>query len=188
MYLIIDKKTKAILHMSNSFSGEEKKPEEIFPSFDAATMVFGRAPEQFIPVSFAIENGVVKDLAPEPAAAPRETIAQARARTLNEFSEVALGTRRQLIPDHELMNAGLGIYEDDRVQSIRATVQAFRDEYHRVEAVVTKAKSVKELEAIKPSYPTAIATPKPKPKLSPAEAAIKLAEAQEALRKAMDGL
>ena len=43
MYLIINKKTKDILHMSNSFPGEDRKPEDIFPSFDPASMEFGRS-------------------------------------------------------------------------------------------------------------------------------------------------
>ena len=84
MYLIVDKKTKEILYMCNSFPGEEKKPEEIFPSFDPKTMEFGRSPEQYIPVNFTIRDGVVEDATPAPqaAAAPRETIAQARERML----------------------------------------------------------------------------------------------------------
>jgi hypothetical protein len=163
MYLIVDKRTKAILHMSNSFPGEDKKPVEIYPSFNAATMDFGRSPEQFIPANFAIENGVVKDLAP-PAAAPPETIAQVRDRVVRGFTDAALANRRLLVPDHQLMNAGLGMYDDERVQAIRATVQAFRDEVNRLEDAAAKAKSIQELEAIKPSFPTALVKPKMAPK------------------------
>jgi hypothetical protein len=160
MYLIVDKKTNAILHMSNSFAGEDKRPEEILPSFDPATMTFGRAPEQFIPASFTIVKGVVKDAAPA-AAAPAETVAQARERIVSGFTHAALSSRRQLIPDHQLMNAGLGLYDDERVEGIRATVQAFRDEVQRLEKAAAKAKSLKELEAIKPAFPTEVVTPKP---------------------------
>jgi hypothetical protein len=67
-----------------------------------------------------------------------------------------LTLRRQLVPDHQLLNAGIGLYDDDRSQSLRDTVQAFRDEYHRLEGLVAKAKSVKELDAIKPAFPTAL--------------------------------
>src|SRR5215831_16756720 len=104
MYLICDKKTKAILHMSNSLPGEDKKPEEIFPSFNPATMDFGRAPEQFIPIHFTIEKGVVKDLVP-PQAAPAENLAQARQRVLRSFTDASLSMRNQLIPDYQLLNA-----------------------------------------------------------------------------------
>jgi len=124
-------------------------------------MEFGRAPDQFIPVDFEIENGVVKDAAPAAAPAPHETVAQARERIVRGFTDAALAGRRVLVPDHQLMNAGLGIYDDDRVQAIRETVRAFRHEVHRLEKVAAKAKSIKELEAIRPSFPTAIVTPKP---------------------------
>jgi len=163
MYLIIDKKTKAILHMSNSFPGEDKRPEEIFPAFDAATMDFGRSPDQFIPVHFTIENGVVKDLAP-PTAPPPETLAQARDRVVRGFTDASVAARQLLIPDYQIMNAGLGMYDDDRVRAIRATVDAFRDEVNRLEAAAAKAKSIQELEAIKPAFPTAMVKPKPAPK------------------------
>jgi len=164
MYLIVDRKTKEILYMCNSFPDEEKKPEELFPSFDPATMEFGRSPEQFVPVNFTIKNGVVEDATPAPkaAAAPRETIAQARERTLYAFSEETLTKRRALVSDLQLMNAGIGLYDEDRVQAIRATTQAFREEYQRLEAAVAKARSFKDLEAITPSYPTEMISAKPK--------------------------
>ena len=58
---------------------------------------------------------------------------------------------------------GIGLYDDDRVEGIRATTQAFREEYQRLEAAVAKAKSLKDLEAITPSFPTEMITAKPKP-------------------------
>ena len=48
------------------------------------------------------------------------------------------------------------------VQDIRATTQAFREEYQRLEAAVAKARSFKDLEAITPSYPTEMISAKPK--------------------------
>jgi hypothetical protein len=166
MYLIVDKTTKAILHMSNSLPGEEKKPEEIFPTFNPATMDFGRAPDQFVPVKFAIENGVVKDLAPAQAT-PSENLAQARERVLREITNASLNARNQLIPDFQLLNAGLGIYDAERTQGIKNTVQAFRDEVHRLQQLVADAKSAKQLEAIKPSFPTAIIPAKPASTVKP---------------------
>ncbi len=157
MYLVIDKQSKAILHMSNSFPDEEKAAKDVFPEFDPATMEFGRSPEQYVPTEFTIENGVVKDLSPVVAAAEHvESIDQARQRRLAHFSEASFAARRELIPDHELMNAALGIYETDRVHSIRRTVEAFRDEYHRLAAAVGKAGSLSELNAIKAAFPKAV--------------------------------
>lgn len=173
MYLIIDKNTQVILHMSNSFPGEEdKKPKDLFPDFDSATMDFGKAPGQFIPVHFAIKDGVVIDLDP-PKPAPEPAIATLRERKLKEFEDLSLGLRRQLIPDHQLLNAGIGgIYDEARVQSIRDTVQAFRNEYARLEKAVAQANTAKELDAIKPSFPTAIVTPPkaPTPPIIPIQA------------------
>ena len=170
MYLIVDKAKKTILHMSNAYPGEDKKPDDLLPGFDAATMDFGRAPGPFIPVRFAIEDGVVKDLdAPPPAVAAvdlganavHETVDQARARKLHEFTAQSLWLRAKLIPDYQLLNAGLGLYDEARVQSLRATVQAFRDEVHRLEKAAAKAKTVKALDALQAAFPNALIAPKP---------------------------
>lgn len=161
MYLIVDKTTHAILHMSNAYPGEDKKPQDLLAGFDAATMDFGVSPEPYIPARFKIEAGVVKDLDPPPTAAPPETLEQAKARKLRKFSTLALALRAQLIPDHQLLNAGLGLDDDDWVQSLRSTVQAFRDEYRKLAAAVADAKSIKELEALQPAFPTALVSPKP---------------------------
>jgi hypothetical protein len=165
MYLIVDKASHTILHMSNAYPGEDKQPQDLLPGFDAATMDFGRSPESYIPARFVIESGVVRDLdaavpltappamAAEPAA---ETLSQARVRKLQGFEAQALSQRATLIPDFQLLNAGLGLYDDARVQALRATVQAFRDEYHRLEAAVAKAASLKELDALQPAFPTGL--------------------------------
>lgn len=161
MYLIIDRKTKAILHMCNSHPGEDKKAEDLFPAFDSAKMEFGRAPDQYIPEHFTIEKGVVKDVSPC-LEAPAETLAQARERKLREFSDLSQMQRRELIPDYQLMNAGLGLYEEERTRAYQGTVQAFRDEYHRLEALVAKAKTKKDLDAIKAAFPKAVVAIKKK--------------------------
>ena len=161
MYLIVDKASHAILHMSNAYPGQERQPQDLLPGFDPATMDFGRSPESHVPLRFAIEDGVVKDLdAAAPAAAPPETLAAARERKLHEFSTLSLALRAQLIPDFQLLNAGLGLYDPAWVQALRSTVQAFRDEYHRLEQAVAKAKTIKALEALQPSYPAAVQPPK----------------------------
>ncbi len=152
MYLIVDKKTNNILHMSNSFPGEDRKPEDLFPSFDAKTMEFGRAPEQLIPVKFAIQKGVVKDLDPAKPQ-PEDSLDQSKEKALKTFSDALLAHRRERFPDHQLLNAGLGIYEDDRVNAIKEAIEAYREEYHRLEKEVAKAKSHKDLGALVPAFP-----------------------------------
>jgi len=163
MYLIVDKASHNILHMSNAYPGEDKKPQDLLSSFDAETMDFGRSPGPYIPVRFVIEDGVVKDLDPAPPApteAPAETLDQARARTLHDITAQSLAQRAKLIPDHQLLNAGLGLYDAARVNTLRATVQAFRSEVARLEKAAGRAKTVKALEALKPAFPTALVAPK----------------------------
>lgn len=81
------------------------------------------------------------------------TLEQLKARMIERFSAQAFAHRRELVPDYRLQNAALGIYDEKTAADIRATVQAFRDEFHRLEAEVNKARSAKALEAIKPNYP-----------------------------------
>jgi hypothetical protein len=160
VFVIRDKKSKAILHMWQSVPGERRKPEELLPDFDAKTMEFGRTDALSVPASFDIENGVIKPLAPpepEVAAAPAPSLAQVKETTLAEFSRLSFELRKKLIPEHELQNAALGVYDDKRTQAIRDTVKAFRDEYKRLEAVVKKARSIKEVQALEPDFPTQVA-------------------------------
>ena len=49
MYVIVDKATQAVLHMSNSYPGEDREPKELMPGFDPATMDFARSPSQALP-------------------------------------------------------------------------------------------------------------------------------------------
>jgi hypothetical protein len=163
VFVIRDKKSKAILHMWQSVPGERRKPEELLPDFDSKTMEFGRTDALFVPASFDIENGVIKPLEP-PApeveaapAAPAPSLAQVKETTLAELSRLSFELRKKLIPDHELQNAALGVYDEKRTQAIRDTVKAFRDEYKRLEAVLKKARSIKEVQALKPDFPTQVA-------------------------------
>jgi hypothetical protein len=162
MFVIRDKKSKAILNMWQSMPGERRKPEELLPDFDAKTMEFGHTDTPSVPAHFDIVNGVIKPLeppAPEPEAtpaAPAPTLAQVKESTVAELSRLAFELRKKLIPEHELQNAALGVYDEKRTQAIRDTVKAFRDEYKRLEAVVKKAKSIKEVQAVKPDFPTQV--------------------------------
>jgi hypothetical protein len=61
MYIIVDKKTNAIIHMFNSIPERGKRPEEIYP-FDRVSMAFGSSPEQSTPRSGSPSRMSVKDL------------------------------------------------------------------------------------------------------------------------------
>jgi hypothetical protein len=160
MFVIRDKKSKAILHMQQSVPGERHKPEELFPDFDPKTMEFGRAETPAVPAYFTIENGVIKpEEPPAPegaAAAPAPTLDELKAATIAEASRLAFELRKKLIPDHEMQNAALGIYDEERTQAIRDTIKAFREEYKRFEAAVKKARSIKEVQSLKPDFPNEV--------------------------------
>lgn len=152
MYVVRNKKTKAIIHMANSMPGVERKPEEVFRGFDPETMEFGRFHEQYLPDSFTIEDGVVvsQDKPPKQT----ETLESLRAAKLAAASRLSFEQRQRLIADHEVLNAALGIYPEKRTKQIQATVKAFRDEYKRFEAALEKARTKKDVEAMEPKFPT----------------------------------
>jgi hypothetical protein len=156
MYLFIDKKTRAVIHVANASPGDDRSPGQIFRDFDPKTMDVGRAPDQFIPARFDIRDGIVVDL-DQPQ---KETLEQARARKKRELTDQALSLRRTMIPDYYLLNAGLGVYDDARVASLKATVNAFRDEVTRLEAKIAAAKSIKDLDTLPTKFPTALVVPK----------------------------
>jgi len=162
MFLIVDKKAKAILHMSNSIPGEDKKPEEVLPQFDPVAMEFGRAAEQYVPVRFTIENGVVKDLEP-PLSTPQETLAQARARVLREITNTSLANRARLIPDYQIMNAGLGLYDQQRTQAIRTRCKPFVPKCSAWKRLSLRSGRSRSLPpSSQPSFPTEVLSP-PRP-------------------------
>src|SRR5262249_32219021 len=129
------------------------KPKEVFLGFDPETMEFGRYHEQHLPEKFTIENGVVKSQ-DKPQEEPELDLKALKAIKLAAASRQAFHERQRLIPDHEAMNAALGIYPEKRVKQIQETVKAFREEYKRFEAALEKARSRKDVEALEPKYPT----------------------------------
>ena len=156
MYVFVDKQTRAVVHVANASDDDDRKPGEIFLGFDPNTMDVGRARDHFIPARFEIKNGLVVDLDP-PAA---ETLDQARARRKQEFTQQALALRSALAPDYQLLNAGLGVYDDARVASLRATVNAFRDEIKRLEDKLASAKTMKDVNNLVPKFPAMLIVPK----------------------------
>ncbi|HVE87616.1 MAG TPA: hypothetical protein VND93_32385 [Myxococcales bacterium] len=152
MYVVRLKKTKAIIHMVNSRPGVDLAPEQVFPGFDPKTMELGRYHEQHVPEHFEIEDGVIKSLdkAPKAPAVDLEALKEAK---LREASQRSFQLRQKLIPEHELLNAALGIYPAKRTKEIQETVKAFRDEYHRFEEKLKKAKTKKDVEALEVKFP-----------------------------------
>lgn len=150
MYVVRNKKTKALIQMANSVQGIDLKPEEVYRGFDPKTMEFGRYHEQHLPSEFEIVDGVVKSLEKEPVV----DLKTLKAQKLAAASRQAFEERLKLVPDHEMMNAALGVYPEKRTKQIQETVKAFREEYKRFEAALEKARSKKDVEALEPKFPT----------------------------------
>ena len=68
----------------------------------------------------------------------------------------ALEERARLIPDYRLANAALGIYDNNELESIRRTVNAFRNAVRDYCARVEKATSLRQLVIMRPRFPTRI--------------------------------
>lgn len=76
-----------------------------------------------------------------------------KKRKIEEFSELSFEIRETLIPEYKLVNVGLNIYDENETDSIKATIQAFRKEFYRLKVAIEKAKTVKEVEAVKEKFP-----------------------------------
>ncbi|HEY8212335.1 MAG TPA: hypothetical protein VIG99_32855 [Myxococcaceae bacterium] len=152
MYVVRNKKTKAIIHMVNSTPGVDLKPEEVFQGFDPKAMELGRFSEQYLPSKFTIEDGVV--ISQEKAPNEELDVKGLKAQKLSQASSRAFVERQKLIPDHEMLNAALGVYPEKRTRQIQETVKAFREEYKRFEAALEKARSRKDVETLEPKFPT----------------------------------
>lgn len=161
MFVVRDKSTHTVLHIAQSAPGERRKPAEVYPEFDPDTMEFGRTDEAGIPAAFTIVRGVVRPLDEPDRAAPEEeapppSLDEAKAWLLAHYSDVSLERRRELIPAHQLENAALGVYDEERTRALRDTMEAFRDEYHRLEEAVNKARSLEELGRVRPRFPRSV--------------------------------
>lgn len=168
MYVIREKKTKKVLHMQPSYPGEDLDPKAVYSAFDPAAMELGRSEEPGIPAWFDIKNGKVVPLeSPEPetkasagparVTAPEVPLDEFKARVLAMYSEKSLELRRELVPDYQVQNAALGLYDEKQAKSIRETVKGFRDEFYRIKGIVEKAKSAKDLQSLRPAFPKKIA-------------------------------
>lgn len=69
------------------------------------------------------------------------------------FSGLAFDQRQSFLPDYKLQNAALGLYPDAEKAAIKATVQAFKDEFKRLRELVKKAPDADAIAAITPNYP-----------------------------------
>ena len=75
---------------------------------------------------------------------------------INEISQQSFDMREAILPEYNLVNAGLGVYDEATVLSYKLTVQAFRDEFYRVSNLINAAETRSEIDAISISFPTSL--------------------------------
>ncbi len=84
------------------------------------------------------------------------TLEEIKQGQIQNYSNQSLDKKAALLPDYKLQNAILGIYDEQTLANYRATIQAFRGEFYRLQALVEQAKTLDELEAITENFPTEI--------------------------------
>jgi hypothetical protein len=182
MHLIRDKVSKKVLAIDYRQTEERLKGNELTPDFDPLTMEIGWTDKTYIPGHYDIDHeGVIIEL-PLPkaemvhrAVLPKThklvegqviaktedeliqegviNIEDIKKQMLENIDNTAFNIRETLIPNYKLQNAALGIYGKERNATYSATIQAFRDEYHRLEDEISKASTAVELRAIQPRFP-----------------------------------
>jgi hypothetical protein len=79
-----------------------------------------------------------------------------KKQTIEEYSMLSFTIRDTIIPEYKLVNSGLGIYDESQTAEIKSTIQAFRDEFQRLQSAVEQAATVQEILTIKENYPRTI--------------------------------
>ena len=185
MHVVRNIETHEVLHIDYTCSKMALPAEQVYANFDKTNMELGWTDKQCIPGYFSIdENGLIIELSigeaveqglyilePEQKLENGEIIEKTKDELINEglltidklrdeiieyFSKLSFGKKRELIPDYKMENAIIGVYDMQRLSEYRATINAFRDEFHRLSTLIKKAKSVKELEKITPKFPESI--------------------------------
>lgn len=182
MHVIRDRNTKKTLYIDHSSMERAVTGDVIVDWYDDKDMELGWSDKKYIPAYYDIDSkGEIIELSLDEAAGrglyqlsseqkivkgkivDKEKdelikeglldIDELKKSMLSNLSQAALVLRNKLIPDYKLNNAILGLYDDKRKADYRATIEAFRAEYHRLEEMVNKAKSYKQLTELEPRFP-----------------------------------
>lgn len=199
MYIVVDKKTKEVIHVNPAPLDQMLGDKDVYFKFDSSSMEVVRSGRSVLPERFEVRGGELVDLSASAKGSPASaemsdaervaegsiklardeklegekivkksigeqikegliSVADVKKERIRQFSIMALQLRAAILPDYKLQNAALGIYDVAVVASIRATVEAFRNEFYRLERMVNEAKDLNGIDAIKDNFPKALIT------------------------------
>lgn len=187
MRVIREKDNRNVLYIDHSKLTELVDGRELYTDFNPDTMEVGWTDKKHIPLHFEIQDDgqiislseeqlvkrKLRQLNPEEklvggkiVGKPLEELIEdgivelerLKKDYLKQISRVSIEQRQNILPDYKLQNAALELYDDDTLSAIKATIQAFRNEYHRLEDQVRKASTLKKLKSLKPDFPNKIVT------------------------------
>lgn len=185
MYVIRNKQTGKIVYIHYERSSTPVDGKTIYETFDPETMEIGWTEKRYIPTHFKINNEgrveeldldeqielgcfkiqsthkvvkgrVVSKTLDELLKEKIISIEQVKKDAISRISAIAFEKRQELIPDYKLANSAIDIYEDKTLESYKATIQAFREEYYRLKTAIENANTIDEIEANHPRFPTEI--------------------------------
>jgi hypothetical protein len=79
-----------------------------------------------------------------------------QALKIREFSDLSLQIRDSFLPDYKIQNALMGIYDEAATANIKYTIEVFREEFYRLQALVEAARDLSEVLTIRENYPRTI--------------------------------
>lgn len=80
------------------------------------------------------------------------SIEELKRKLIEFYSFRSIEKRRQFIPDYKLMNCSLGVYEEEHINFIKSTIQAFRREFSRLKSAIASSQDPKDIEIIKDRF------------------------------------
>ena len=85
------------------------------------------------------------------------TLDEIKQQKKDHFSALALQRRKEILPDHKIQNALMGIYDDRVLAAYKKTIETFRTQFHRLEELIDNAGTLEEIDKIKTRFPKSVA-------------------------------
>ena len=78
----------------------------------------------------------------------------AKSAKIEYFNQLSFELRNNILPDYKLANASLGVYDENTIIQYSSLIQAFREEFYRLKALIENAESIEEVNNIQANFPT----------------------------------